>query len=79
MSEYVPIACIEHEKLEFAVLRRQKLHLEYLDDSGSARAGVMLPTDVATRDGAEWLSFRDQDGQDWVVRLDRIIAFRQVG
>lgn len=74
MSEYVPIACIEHEKLEFAVLRRQKLTLEYVDDSGAIQAGVVLPTDVTTRGGAEWLSFRDQEGRDEVIRLDRILS-----
>jgi hypothetical protein len=33
-SDYVPIACVEHERLEFAVLRRQRLRLEYRDEGG---------------------------------------------
>lgn len=72
MSAYVPIACIEHERLEFAVLRRQKLVLQVLDASGNARMLTVLPTDVATRDQAEWLTYRDDSGVLGVVRLDLI-------
>lgn len=76
MSDYVPIACIEHEKLEFAVLRRQRLALVYRDDSGTEISLEALPTDVATREGAEWLSYRDASGREGVLRLDRIVTAR---
>ncbi len=72
MSAYVPIACSEHERLEFAVLRRQKLVLQVLDESGNTRTLTALPTDVATRAQAEWLTYRDDSGGEGVVRLDRI-------
>jgi len=72
MNDYVPIACIEHERLEFAVLRRQKLVLQVLDDSGNFSTLSVLPIDVATRDQAEWLTYRDDSGAVGVVRLDRI-------
>jgi Rho-binding antiterminator len=72
MSDYEPIACIEHERLEFAVLRRQKLRLQLLDESGTAQTLTVLPTDVATREQAEWLTYRDDSGAEGVVRLDRI-------
>lgn len=74
MSEYVPIACVEHEKLEFAVLRRQKLRLAFQDEGGGIQTCIILPTDVATRDGAEWLSYRDASGGEGVLRLDQIIS-----
>lgn len=73
MSDYQPIACIEHERLEFAVLRRQTLRLAYRDEGGQPLARTVLPTDVATRDGAEWLSCREADGTEYVIRLDRIL------
>lgn len=73
-SDYVPIACAEHERLEFAVLRRQRLRLEYRDESGLTISRVVLPTDVATRDGAEWLSYREMEGGEGVIRLDRIVS-----
>ncbi len=72
MSDYVPIACSEHERLEFAVLRRQKLVLRVQDESGNACTLTVLPTDVATREQAEWLTYRDDSGAEGVVRLDRI-------
>lgn len=74
MSDYVPIPCIAHEKLEFAVLRRQKLRLRLREDGGEERELIALPTDVATRDGAEWLSYRTEEGENRVVRLDGILS-----
>lgn len=78
MNEYVPIACVEHERLEFAVLRRQKLTLRVLDESGTAQTLTVLPTDVATRDQAEWLTYREDSGVVGVVRLDRIQSAQPV-
>ncbi|HNQ03705.1 MAG TPA: Rho-binding antiterminator [Thiobacillaceae bacterium] len=73
--DYVPISCADHERLEFAVLRRQKLRLRLRDTTGGEGGQVVLPTDVATRDGAEWLSFQTETGKTAVVRLDRILDF----
>lgn len=74
MSDYVPIPCIEHERLEFAVLRRQRLALKISGANGEIRELVVLPTDVATRDQAEWLSYREDGSTTGVVRLDRILS-----
>jgi Rho-binding antiterminator len=70
---YTPIACAFHESLEFAVLRRFRLRLVYRDTDGEHVATVR-PTDVATRDGAEWLSYLDEAGREANIRLDKIIA-----
>jgi transcriptional antiterminator Rof (Rho-off) len=75
MADYQPIPCIDHERLEFAVLRRQRLSLRWLDGQGLEREAVVLPTDVATRQGAEWLSYREADGPETELRLDRILSF----
>ena len=71
---YVPIACIEHERLEFAVLRRQRLRLRFLDQHGNEQSLPALPVDVATRDGAEWLTYRLESGETGLLRLDRILS-----
>jgi Rho-binding antiterminator len=74
-GNYVPIACAAHERLEFAVLRRRHLQLTWLDPDGSTRFSErVLPCDVATRDGAEWLTIRRHGGEPEVVRLDRILS-----
>lgn len=78
MSDYRPIACVAHERLEFAVLKRQRLRLRYVDEAAAERAATVLPLDVYTRDGAEWLSVRDEEGREFVVRLDRIVASESV-
>lgn len=74
MSEYQPIACVAHERLEFAVLRRQRLNLVWRDEAGETQADTVLPIDVATQEGAEWLSFRRPDGRQGRIRLDRIVS-----
>jgi Rho-binding antiterminator len=72
LTDYQPIGCAQHERLEFSVLRRIPLFIEYQHESRIEREQV-LPLDVLTRDGAEWLSFLRQDGTTSVVRLDRIL------
>jgi hypothetical protein len=42
---------------------------------------MVLPTDVATRDGAEWLSYREigtVEGAEGILRLDWIISAQPV-
>lgn len=69
MSDYRPIACADHERLEFAALTRQWLDL---DITGGGRAGRqrLLPRDVYTRDGAEWLLAETEAGEPLTLRLD---------
>ncbi|MGQ9861170.1 MAG: Rho-binding antiterminator [Thiobacillaceae bacterium] len=70
------MACVLHERLEFAVLRRLPLQLRWRDETGSHAARVQ-PLDVTTRDGAEWLTLRQPDGSVLQVRLDRIEAITE--
>lgn len=69
MSDYRPIACSEHEQLEFAALRRQWLDVNVTagDRSGPLQ---LLPLDVYTRDGAEWLLAETRTGEQLTLRLD---------
>jgi len=74
MSAYQPIACAAHERLEFAVLRRQRLNLVWRTEAGEERVETVLPVDVATREGAEWLTIQRRGGQSESIRLDRIVS-----
>lgn len=74
MSEYQPIACIEHERLEFAVLRRFLITLLLKD--GRVLKGQAL--DVYTKEGAEWLKLREATGAQHVLRLDEIAEMREL-
>jgi Rho-binding antiterminator len=74
MTDYVPIACAVHEQLEFAVLKRTRLNLRYRE-GGQMIQETVLPVDVATCGGAEWLRIRRNDGSEAEIRLDAIESF----
>lgn len=78
MDDYRPIACVFHERLEFAVLRRLRLKLAWQTEAGAEQGANVLPIDVATRAGAEWLTVKHEDGQTEVIRLDRILSAREI-
>lgn len=68
MSDYRPIACADHERLEFAALTKQ--WLQVVVSSGAAQR--LQPLDVYTRDGAEWLKAQTEAGDVVTLRLDTL-------
>lgn len=72
MSEaYQPISCINHERLEFAVLKRQWLDIEVRQGEHSGRKRL-LPLDVYAREGVEWLEAQTEAGEKLTLRLDQL-------
>jgi Rho-binding antiterminator len=67
VSEYRPIACSDHERLEFAALTKQ-----WLDVRVGGEAQRLLPLDVYTRDRAEWLKAQTESGEQLTLRLDTL-------
>ena len=65
MSDYRPITCADHERLEFAALTKQWLNLRIGDAPQR-----LLPLDVYTREGAEWLLAQTESGEQLTLRLD---------
>lgn len=63
----MPIPCVQHERLEFAALTKQWLNVKV---DGVAQR--LLPLDVSTRDGAEWLTAQSEGGEQVTLRLDRL-------
>lgn len=76
-ADYQPIPCVQHERLEFSVLRKIPLRLEFVEQ-GERRHEKVLPLDVNTRNGAEWLKFRREDGSETEIRLDAIVGFQEL-
>jgi Rho-binding antiterminator len=74
MPDYQPIACVEHERLEFAVLRR--IPLSVLLKDGRTLQGQAL--DVYTKEGAEWLDLCDALGKHHTLRLDELAQVREI-
>ncbi|MGE5319587.1 MAG: hypothetical protein ACM3KD_05355 [Hyphomicrobiaceae bacterium] len=68
MSDYRPIACADHERLEFAALTKQWLEVTV----GGGTAQRLLPLDVYTRAGAEWLQAQSEAGDVVTLRLDTL-------
>ncbi len=69
MSDYRPIACADHERLEFAALTRQWLEVNVTAGDHAGRQRV-LPQDVYTLEGAEWLLAETGSGEQLTLRLD---------
>ncbi|MDP2111368.1 MAG: Rho-binding antiterminator [Thiobacillus sp.] len=69
MSDYRPIACSDHDRLELAALKRQWLDLKVTTGDRAGRQRLM-PRDVTTRDGAEWLLAETESGEQLTLRLD---------
>jgi Rho-binding antiterminator len=69
LSGYQPISCVNHERLEFAVLKKQWLDVNVLQGEHAGR-WRLLPLDVYARDGSEWLEARDASGNAFRLRLD---------
>lgn len=73
---YQPIPCVQHERLEFAVLRRIPLWLHYLAADGQVLEATVMPLDIQTRPSGEWLTLlRFDDGSLGELRLDRLQCF----
>jgi Rho-binding antiterminator len=68
-SGYQPISCVQHERLEFAALTRQWLVLNVTAGEHAGRQRL-LPCDVYTCDGAEWLEAETESGERLRLRLD---------
>ncbi|MBT9567471.1 MAG: transcriptional antiterminator, Rof [Thiobacillus sp.] len=71
MKVYQPIACADHERLEYAVLKRQWLDVTVTSEGRQGRVRL-LPRDVYTREGAEWLLAEMESGEQRVMRLDEL-------
>jgi Rho-binding antiterminator len=66
-TPYRRIACVDHERLEYAALTRQWLEVRV--DGATQR---LQPLDVYTREGAEWLEARNEAGDVVTLRLDAL-------
>ena len=76
MTDYQPVDCAVYAKYELAILRRRPVMLGWRDDSGVTRLERVVPTDLETREGEEFLHFEDRARARGRVRLDRIVEWR---
>lgn len=73
MTDYVPIACSLHDRMEAAAVRRTTVEVEWTSERGATVSRGSID-DIRVRDGAEYLIIGDES-----IRLDRIERFEVVG
>ena len=79
MSDYIPIDCALYARYELAVLHRQRLRVAWRNQDGTAHLEVLLPTDLNTRNHAEFMLARTTTGGVLELRLDQIIRTQPFG
>lgn len=73
-EEYTPISCELHSKFELWTMHCQRLRIAWHDINGGSHIGVVMPKDVKTESGSEYLCFTDiTDDKAHRIRLDYII------
>jgi Rho-binding antiterminator len=71
-SSYNPVDCGLHSRFELAVMRARPLILGWRQPDGAVRREPVLPLDLATREGAEYLLV-EAGGERLQLRLDWIV------
>lgn len=70
-NDYRPISCASYDTYEIAIMHRQHLRLAW-DEGNVVYDQVVLPINLRTVDGAEFLILRTADGDTREVRLDHV-------
>jgi Rho-binding antiterminator len=72
-TDYTPIDCSLHSEYELAIMHGKRLRLSWRDPEGYHRIEVLVPVDLRTRQGEEFLVAIDPPGTEREIRLDRIL------
>lgn len=72
MTDYTPIDCDRYSEYELAILRKWRLRLGWRDGAGLTHVETVLPTDLQTRHGEEFLIAETSAGERVEIRLDLI-------
>lgn len=75
-DSYKPVSCELHSQYELAIMHKNKLHLTYQSESHSSVSSIVTPTDVQTKNKAEYLIAVTSSGENLCIRLDHIIEMR---
>jgi len=72
-TDYTPVDCGLHSEYELAIMHRKRLQITWRDSLGKVHIEIATPTDLRTRDGAEFLIVAQHNGESTEIRLDRIV------
>ena len=73
-TDYKPIDCSLYSEYELAIMHGTRLQLSWRDAVGTSRIEVLVPVDLRTRQGEEFLVAIDSLGAEREIRLDRILG-----
>lgn len=74
MTDYQPIPCALYSQYEIAVLHRTPIRMRWRDTDGVTYLEMLIPEDLVTWEGEEFLVARNAAGESRRVRLDRLAA-----
>jgi Rho-binding antiterminator len=77
-TDYTPIDCRLYSEFELAIMHRTRLQLSWRDTQGSPHLEVLVPVDLRTRQGEEFLVAVDALGAEREIRLDRIVGSKRL-
>jgi len=70
-SDYWPIPCASYDQYEIAILHRRRMHLVW-EDGNVVYDQVVIPLNLRTTEGQEFLLLKQENGDTREVRLDHI-------
>jgi len=73
-TDYTPIDCRLYSEYELAIMHGKRLRVSWRDAEGPPRMEVLVPVDLRTRQGEEFLVAIDSRGAEREIRLDRILG-----
>ena len=71
MSEYQRISCEAHNIYELVIMRGYSMRVEI-----DGRVVRIKPTDISTKNGAEFISFVDEAGKKCEIRADTALIIK---
>ena len=75
-TDYRPVSCDLHSEFELLAMRRGRVALEVVDETGHRHGVSGQVMDVSTRAGAEYLELVTDAGERVAYRLDRLARVR---
>ena len=71
MTDYTPVDCGLHSRYELAIMQHQQVRLSWQAEA-TLHTETVLPTDLVTRNGEEFLRITRAGGNSLDIRLDHI-------
>lgn len=71
-TSYIPIACSLHDGYEIAIMKKSRINIKWITESGDLRHEAVLPIDLLVKNKEEFLVVVDQSDNELRIRLDKI-------